>query len=455
MKKNMAKVMFMQLASCWGCHQSLVDAHLTLLHVIPELEFVYWPAVVDFKMKHLLSYPDQSVDVGFIEGFARTEADIKNVNLVRRKCKIVVAMGSCAVLGGCPGLANLFSIEELTKRKFMDTEFVDQGSTVPDQHVPKFLDYIPDLHTVAKIDVDLPGCPPKNGNIVGLIAAVLGQVKTEVNAEQSMCDVCPLAATCLLDQNTLCYGPITASAFPLGSIAAGYPVLGEFGLTKKVHNVNAEKLFRKITAQPLSRTEVQQTVETLLMTLNTVPLGFMVGKADPIRAVKLDPESLRTKLVNEKEIVDFTVEGYPEILNNIIGAAMADLKANPAYDDSAQTVCTQCERNLVDKDVIRYKRDYEGLPDQTKCLLVQGYVCMGPITKAGCGATCCNANSPCLGCYGPALNVDNYPEKAMSLFPSICRDDPENIKKFFSDPAGLFARFCVPTTTLGRKVEEN
>ena len=32
--------------------------------------------------------------------------------------------------------------------------------------------------------------------------------------------------------------------------------------------------------------------------------------------------------------------------------------------------------------------------------------------------------------------------------------DPENIKKFFSDPAGLFARFCVPTTTLGHKVEE-
>ncbi len=64
----------------------------------------------------------------------------------------------------------------------MDEEFVDAGSKVPDQHVPKFLDFIPDLHTVTKIDVDLPGCPPKTGNIIGLIATVLGQVQTKVDA---------------------------------------------------------------------------------------------------------------------------------------------------------------------------------------------------------------------------------------------------------------------------------
>ena len=449
----MAKIAFMQLASCWGSHQSLLDAHLSLLHLFPEMEIVYWPAVVDFKMKDLKGYADQSVDVGFLEGFCRTEQDSANVELMRKKCKILVAYGSCAVLGGVPGLANLYSIEELTSRKFLDSEFLDPGATIPDQHVPKFLDFIPDLHKVTKIDVDLVGCPPKTGNIVGLIASVLGEPGKKADAKKSMCDICPLE-TCLLDKDSLCYGPITAAGDPIGKIAKGYPVLGEFGLTKKIHMKNAEKLFKKITAQPLSRKEVQQTVETLLMTLNTVPLGFMVGKADPIRAVKLDPESIRTKTVNEKEIVDFTVEGYPEILNDIIGAAMADLKDNLEYDDSAQTVCSQCERNIVDKEVVRYKRDYEGFPDREKCLLVQGYVCMGPITKAGCGATCPRANSPCLGCYGPAINVDDFASKAMSLFPSICKDEPENIKKFFSDPAGLFARFCVPTSSLGHKVEE-
>jgi F420-non-reducing hydrogenase small subunit len=454
---KMAKVAMMQLASCWGCNQSLVDAHLTLLHVLPELEFVYWPAVVDFKLKHLKSYEDQSVDVGFLEGFCRTENDIANVELMRKKCKILVAIGSCAVLGGCPGMANLFDIEDLTARKFMDTEYVDEGSKVPTQHVPKFLDAIPDLHTVAKIDVDLPGCPPKTGNIIGLIATVLGEVATTVDASKSMCDVCPLG-TCLLDNGTLCYGAITAAGDPIGKLAGGYPVLGEFGLTKNVNADKAAKLLAKITSGPMNKAEVSQTVETLMMTLNSVPLGYLVGKADPIRAVKLDPESIKMKSVSVSdktiEVVDFKVDGYSDVINDIIGAAMADLKSNPLYEDSAKTVCSSCDRNVQDKEVIRYKRDYEGMPDTEKCLLIQGYVCMGPITKAGCGATCCRANSPCLGCYGPALNVDDFGSKAMSLFPAICKDEPENIKKFFKDPAGLFNRFCVPTSTLARNIKE-
>ncbi len=444
---------FMQLSSCWGCHQSLLDSHLTLLHVLPEIEFVYWPAVVDFKMHHLEGYPDGSVDVGFLEGFIRTEGDLANAKLMRKKCKIIVAMGSCAVLGGAPGMANLYTIEELTQRKFMDTEFLDEGSKVPTQRVPKFMDAIPDLHTQIKVDVDLPGCPPKSGNIIGLIAHVLGVPDTKVDTSKCMCDVCPLEK-CLLDAGTLCYGPITAAGDPIGKLGAGYPVNGEFGLTKAINEGNANKLFAKLTEKPLSKAEVSQTVETLMMTLSSVPLGYLAGKADPIRVVKLDPESVKMKSFMEKEIVDYTVEGYPELVNHVLGAAMANLKDNPDYDDSAKTVCSACERNVENKEVVRYKRDFEGMPDQDKCLLIQGYVCMGPITKAGCGATCPRANSPCLGCYGPALNVDDYAAKAMSLFPSICRDSPENIKKFFSDPAGLFARFCVPTSTLGHKLED-
>ncbi len=449
----MAKVAFMQLASCWGCHQSLLDAQLTLLHVLPELEFVYWPAVVDFKLDDLKGYPDGSVDVGFLEGFCRTEADVANAKLMRQKCKIIVAMGSCAVLGGAPGMANLFSREELETRKFMDEEFVDAGSVVPTEHVPKILDAIPDTHDVVKVDVDLPGCPPKTGNIVGLIAAVLAQIDTKVDASKSMCDVCPLS-TCLLDEGKLCYGPITAVGDPVGRIADGYPVLGEFGLTKAVHQSNAEKLFNKILSKPFDAEEVRKSVEALMFVLGSNPLGFLAKKADPVRRIRLDPESLTTKLVQNKEIVDFTADGYPEMVNHIIGAVMADLKRNPLYEDSAKTVCSSCERNLKDKEVVRYIRDYEGFPDQKTCFLLQGYVCMGPLTSTGCGATCIRANSPCLGCYGPAENVDDYVSKATSYFPSICKDTPENITAFFKDTAGLFGRFCIPTSKLGHKLSD-
>ena len=62
------KVAFMQLSSCWGCHQSLLNAHLQLLPVLPELEFVYWPAVVDFKLESLKAREHGEIDLGIVEG---------------------------------------------------------------------------------------------------------------------------------------------------------------------------------------------------------------------------------------------------------------------------------------------------------------------------------------------------------------------------------------------------
>ena len=48
----------------------------------------------------------------------------------------------------------------------------------------------------------------------------------------------------------------------------------------------------------------------------------------------------------------------------------------------------------------RVKRDYEGLPNMDDCFIEQGYLCAGPITKAGCGGMCIRVNAPCSGCYG-------------------------------------------------------
>ena len=78
------KVAFMQLSSCWGCHQSLLNAHLGLLPILPALDIVYWPAVVDFKLESLVERPDGDVLVGFIEGVARTKKDTENVKLMRQ-----------------------------------------------------------------------------------------------------------------------------------------------------------------------------------------------------------------------------------------------------------------------------------------------------------------------------------------------------------------------------------
>lgn len=38
---------------------------------------------------------------------------------------------------------------------------------------------------------------------------------------------------------------------------------------------------------------------------------------------------------------------------------------------------------------------------ENECLLLEGKMCMGPLTRAGCGAICTSLNVPCIGCWGP------------------------------------------------------
>ena len=90
------------------------------------------------------------------------------------------------------------------------------------------------------------------------------------------------------------------------------------------------------------------------------------------------------------------------------------------------------------------------------CFLEQGYICLGPVTQAGCGAICPNkANAPCLGCYGPPVEVDDQGLKFISSLGSLCADrDVDEVMKAIKDPAGLFNRFTLAASVLGHKYHD-
>ena len=86
------RIALVQLSSCWGCDQSLVDLHLKLLDVLPKLDIVYWPAVVDYKLKDLEAMPKGSILFGFVEGSCRTKEDEHLLKVVREKSKVLIAL---------------------------------------------------------------------------------------------------------------------------------------------------------------------------------------------------------------------------------------------------------------------------------------------------------------------------------------------------------------------------
>ncbi|MGW5740533.1 NADH-quinone oxidoreductase subunit B family protein [Amycolatopsis sp. NPDC003861] len=81
--------------------------------------------------------------------------------------------------------------------------------------------------------------------------------------------------------------------------------------------------------------------------------------------------------------VDYELHGCPIDRGQLLGTITA-LLAGRAPDLPDTSVCTDCKRR--------------GLT----CLLVAGDTpCLGPVTRAGCGALCPGVHRGCFGCFGP------------------------------------------------------
>ena len=94
------------LNACSGCEISILNLGDTLLEVLPELNFVHIPALIDSKYlgqtgeKESIDMPE--ADVGIISGGVRNEENKHVLEDARKKSKILIALGSCAAYGGIP-----------------------------------------------------------------------------------------------------------------------------------------------------------------------------------------------------------------------------------------------------------------------------------------------------------------------------------------------------------------
>ncbi|MFX1310656.1 MAG: hypothetical protein ACFE8C_13220 [Promethearchaeota archaeon] len=382
------KVAFLQNSDCWGCHQSLLNLHLNLLNVLPALEIVYWPAVVDFKYESLKARADGEILVGFVEGSLRTNHDIDQTKLLRQKCALIVAFGSCSCYGNVHGLANQWSKENLVKRKFSEVESIADGSGgEPTVNTPGFTDKIVPVDDIIKVDAYMAGCPPKPEAIASAVVFLLGQKPFPMN-DLAFCNDCSIKDNCLLDKGTLCFGPITSIGCSLKCTSEGKPCVGCFGPAKTVDS-RADRLNNMANnLGTLSSGDKKSLYEFLPLFLN-VPLMAGFDLAGDI-----------LKQIKKRGAPETPLANLPPTTEEIAGKLMSYLRDNRDFTEISN-VCDTCPRIIGSKSTMtRVKRDYEGLPNMDDCFIEQGYICAGPITRAGCGGMCIKVNAPCTGCFG-------------------------------------------------------
>ncbi len=152
--------------------------------------------------------------------------------------------------------------------------------------------------------------------------------------------------------------------------------------------------------------------------------------------------------------VDYLLSGCPPPIPSILQAFEAIITGNLPPKGSSllpnKSICDECPRKKKDRQLSEIRRIYEIDDDFETCFWDQNVICMGPATRAGCGALCPKVNIPCTGCDGPGPRVNDQGAAAISALASIATN-PEVINQVV-DPIGTFYKYSLANSILRRKV---
>jgi len=140
------------LCGCFGCHMSLLDIDERIIDLVQLVEFDRSP-INDIKTVG-------DCDIGIIEGGVANAENVEVLREFRKHCKVLVALGACAVNGGIPAMRNSFELRECLEEAYIDGIGVANPQIPSDPEIPMLLNKVHPIHEVVKVDHFLPGCPP-------------------------------------------------------------------------------------------------------------------------------------------------------------------------------------------------------------------------------------------------------------------------------------------------------
>ena len=167
-KPAKARIASTSLAGCFGCHTSFLDIDERLLDLIEKVEFDRSPFT---DIKHC-----GPCDIGIIEGGVCNAENVHVLREFRANCRILVAIGACAINGGLPALRNPLPVSSIL-------EAVYQKDMIPnDPELPLLLAKVYPLHEIVRIDCFIPGCPPSSDTIWKVLTDLLAGRQPELSS---------------------------------------------------------------------------------------------------------------------------------------------------------------------------------------------------------------------------------------------------------------------------------
>jgi sulfhydrogenase subunit delta len=187
------KVGVFGLTGCAGDQLVILNCEDELLQLVELID------IKSFVMAASDPDDETELDIAFVEGAVVTERDARLLQHIRRRSKLLIALGTCAVWGGVAahGEGNwALMLSEVYGRM---AERYDASQAQP-------------LSELVKVDAAITGCPIEKHELIAAISHLL-QGSLPVFAHYPVCTECKMRENeCLLvNGGAFCCGPLTVA----------------------------------------------------------------------------------------------------------------------------------------------------------------------------------------------------------------------------------------------------
>ena len=193
-----------KFSSCDGCQLRLLDCEDELLALAGAVEIAYFLEATSANLDGAGEF-----DVSLVEGSITNEHDAARIEEVRKRSKVVVAIGACATVGGVQALKNYADVDAFVDAVYASPEFISTlaTSTGISEHV--------------QVDFELQGCPVSKAQLLEVLTAFLAGRRPRIPA-YSVCVECKRrGTTCVMvARGTPCLGPVTQAG--CGALCPSY-----------------------------------------------------------------------------------------------------------------------------------------------------------------------------------------------------------------------------------------
>ena len=227
------KVGVFDFTGCEGCELQLANKEETLADFLSAIDIV--------NFREISSEARDDYDIALIEGAVTRGDEFARLIEIRRRARVLVALGSCASFGGVNRMKNAYDATEANRTVYGE---------VPRETMPTRA-----LKEVIQVDLEIPGCPVSKEEVERIVQHLIWDIPFRFPV-YPVCYECKQRYTvCVFDKGQLCLGPITRGGCNAPCPAGG---LGCWGCRGPAADPNYDEYFSLVRERGHGEDEIEE-----------------------------------------------------------------------------------------------------------------------------------------------------------------------------------------------------